>query len=929
MASQAAWNQGWAIGAGKAQEQHAHRQALSDEQYEDLRNEFNTNIGNLQAKYSSSLGPKGEETPESLKVRYALQQALLSRNTLGQNNPSVGQKVEQKVGEWLHVTPRPQVPTVTSEIGGVTIPAATSEPVTLAATLASTPVPTQPAATAATPATAQAGTSPTGLVPVAPGLRRVFPARPGFHLVSNPSERQRIYYQSDSDPARLIPATTGVGGRSGTATPIASAAEPAYRQYAVSAPPQAGAAQSAQGGVPDPRLSAVAQAFPRLAPYLSNVRVQQGTKAAGDDRGLEFYPPWESENPNPGKITLELFDKMQGPELTGALGGDLLHYIGSRDPKTGKPIDPQYWAMKQAVMKARTPQQDAMDRREYENAKKNEGEARSYQDWLEQSRIDAYIRGYVTPVLGGKYPDEWRKQGQYNSPVMKQAVEKIRQYVTTPDTKPKQVGVLRAQARANVGQETVQQSAQGAQPARVSPTGDAVSTPESSPTGEPTETAAESTTLPGLPTPAISVPRQKLTVRGPAQTPGQLRQQAQANQRAQQEAAMLEAAAPLTPQQEAVQAARAQAAGKIETIRAGLAAIKEFHPSAPPEELERLNNEYLDVGLGTKEKPGTESYKTQGLTLEDGSVVPAQYDSKSGRWFYLNNEPIPADVLRTAKIAAKPGTAKSAWSRDERGRIYSVNLDPATHQEVSGTRNYDLVPPASLTGRITTGQFHYVDENGQVHEVAETRTSTPMGSPGGAPAPSAAPSGTPRAAAPAGAGAAPPRRPVAPVAPRAVGGGAGRDKVIGWKGTKEYSDLRTQYHGAQLRMETMDKNIRHALNGDQQAMLSLVAQHIGMTLGAQKGARINQAVWNEAVASAPWLQTVYAKAFHNDPETGDMVFDGWKGGVTLTPDQMRSMVDLAHEQVDTLKDSLDRLTKEQQPGGSAAPAAGSVPPGWK
>ena len=54
-------------------------------------------------------------------------------------------------------------------------------------------------------------------------------------------------------------------------------------------------------------------------------------------------------------------------------------------------------------------------------------------------------------------------------------------------------------------------------------------------------------------------------------------------------------------------------------------------------------------------------------------------------------------------------------------------------------------------------------------------------------------------------------------------------------------------------MNTMDKNLKDALAGDQQAMLSLVANHIGMTLGAQKGARINQAVWNEAVESAPWL----------------------------------------------------------------------------
>jgi len=181
----------------------------------------------------------------------------------------------------------------------------------------------------------------------------------------------------------------------------------------------------------DPQLQGVAQQFPRLQQYLSNVKVQQGKKTdPNDDRGLEFYPPWESENPNPGKITLELYDQMQGPELTQALGGDLLHYIGGVNPQTKQPVDPNYYAMKQAVMNARTPQQDSLDRREYASAVKNEGEKRSYDDWLQQSRIDAYIRGYVTPAMSGKYPDEWRRHGFYNDPKMRSAVEAIRQYVT-------------------------------------------------------------------------------------------------------------------------------------------------------------------------------------------------------------------------------------------------------------------------------------------------------------------------------------------------------------------------------------------------------------------------------------------------------------------------------------------------------------------
>jgi len=90
------------------------------------------------------------------------------------------------------------------------------------------------------------------------------------------------------------------------------------------------------------------------------------------------------------------------------------------------------------------------------------------------------------------------------------------------------------------------------------------------------------------------------------------------------------------------------------------------------------------------------------------------------------------------------------------------------------------------------------------------------------------------------------------------------------------------------RLSTMQQNARDALAGNQQAMLSLVANHIGMTLGAQKGARINQAVWNEAVGSAPWLQNV-EKKFDSD---------GYLQGVSLSPQQINQMLALGKQKRD-------------------------------
>lgn len=96
------------------------------------------------------------------------------------------------------------------------------------------------------------------------------------------------------------------------------------------------------------------------------------------------------------------------------------------------------------------------------------------------------------------------------------------------------------------------------------------------------------------------------------------------------------------------------------------------------------------------------------------------------------------------------------------------------------------------------------------------------------------------------------------------------------------------------RFNVMAKNYEDAVkNHDQQAMLSLLANHLGMTMGLQKGARMTRDIIREAQQSRPWLQGMEAK-FDKD---------GYLTGVTLTPQQMRQMVDLGRSRFseDTVK----------------------------
>lgn len=106
--------------------------------------------------------------------------------------------------------------------------------------------------------------------------------------------------------------------------------------------------------------------------------------------------------------------------------------------------------------------------------------------------------------------------------------------------------------------------------------------------------------------------------------------------------------------------------------------------------------------------------------------------------------------------------------------------------------------------------------------------------------------------------------------------------------TKRQEDSDKQFAtaiGADERLNRMEKSYTDAVdNHNQQAMLALLTDHIGMTLGLQKGARITKDIINEAAQSQPWLSALRAK-FDSD---------GYLSGVNLSPGQMKQMLDLGY-----------------------------------
>jgi len=165
--------------------------------------------------------------------------------------------------------------------------------------------------------------------------------------------------------------------------------------------------------------------------------------------------------------------------------------------------------------------------------------------------------------------------------------------------------------------------------------------------------------------------------------------------------------------------------------------------------------------------------------------------------------------------------------------------------------------------------------------------------------------------------------------PKGAGGARvlGSGTTVGGKVPAPVAKAFDLYNAAQERFNVMTKALKPAMGGDQQAMINLLANHLGMTAGLQKGARISQAMWTEAMQSTPWLDSVLARFTKVDPKTGDRELISPLRGVVLTNSQMKSMVELAKVRLGEDKAAFERERSAAQQGyGMYGNTPTSMPP---
>ena len=148
----------------------------------------------------------------------------------------------------------------------------------------------------------------------------------------------------------------------------------------------------------DNAVARIYEDYPELSTVGFEVVDQRGTpvgeEALSNGRKAEFFPadePGPPNRPNPhfGTPTVEIYDPtITGESLYELILGDMLHNA----PRISEEFD----ALRERFKATITPEQEAMDRAAYEEMVRR-GEDRPYEQWLEVSRIDAYIRGAIAP----------------------------------------------------------------------------------------------------------------------------------------------------------------------------------------------------------------------------------------------------------------------------------------------------------------------------------------------------------------------------------------------------------------------------------------------------------------------------------------------------------------------------------------------------
>ena len=164
--------------------------------------------------------------------------------------------------------------------------------------------------------------------------------------------------------------------------------------------------------MPSSTLDPIYEKFPRLRS--NDFRLVVDPELMGGQGDIEFIRAGDSTYPegpviNEDNPTIALRSLESNPNLQRRILGDMLHDLPQTDEK--------FNSMREEFKTSMTPRQKDLDRSVYEEAilpdgtsEHAYGEERSYEDWHDRSRLDAWVRGRIAGQWGDEYYTDKQKE---------------------------------------------------------------------------------------------------------------------------------------------------------------------------------------------------------------------------------------------------------------------------------------------------------------------------------------------------------------------------------------------------------------------------------------------------------------------------------------------------------------------------------------
>jgi len=160
------------------------------------------------------------------------------------------------------------------------------------------------------------------------------------------------------------------------------------------APNISGSLSGARQGNYDALASEIKAEYPGLASIPFTIMESDGPGKS------ETFPSFETkDHPLPGQNVIQLRSdskRFTPQQRKSMVTGELLHVMGAKDPD-GKPVNPGFRKFKDAYVQSLTPDQWQFHHRVWRNQVNQGEETRSFEDWMDVSRVDQFIGAFLFP----------------------------------------------------------------------------------------------------------------------------------------------------------------------------------------------------------------------------------------------------------------------------------------------------------------------------------------------------------------------------------------------------------------------------------------------------------------------------------------------------------------------------------------------------